>query len=309
MSEDVDKKIEDYGYDSENKDIIVSGRPFEAVWNNLQLTEQAIAPGSKVLSVGEGLSDFARKLEMRTNSKVWALDLIYRHGTELFKQNPAEVYKYLSERYKGLLKPKLGNKNFPNRKQLIAGDIHDLPFSDSTLDLVIGSTVFEHLNLERALPELVRVLKNSGELRLSGCLLDLIPAENKLYPARVAIDGYGGDAYVMRAKNVVPALQWLIQQEGLTGYIVADQPNHRTEGVYKADVLVIRKDQNLPLIKQETNTDIDDLQRYPFIGKTYKIEKVGSEKSTNRLYTTTWQPQTRTTETITIDTFSVSEVA
>jgi SAM-dependent methyltransferase len=49
--------------------------------------------------------------------------------------------------------------------RLLGGDIHRLPFSDSTFDIVVSCETLEHtLDLEGALHELIRVTKPGGQL-------------------------------------------------------------------------------------------------------------------------------------------------
>jgi len=43
-------------------------------------------------------------------------------------------------------------------------DAHKLNFNDSTFDLVFGTSILHHLNLEKALPEFWRILKPNGKL-------------------------------------------------------------------------------------------------------------------------------------------------
>lgn len=43
-------------------------------------------------------------------------------------------------------------------------DVYSLPFKNGSFDAVIGSSVLHHLDLERALPEISRVLKDKGKI-------------------------------------------------------------------------------------------------------------------------------------------------
>ena len=46
--------------------------------------------------------------------------------------------------------------------QFVAGDAHHTPFADSMFDYVVGNGALHHLDLERALTEIARVLKPGG---------------------------------------------------------------------------------------------------------------------------------------------------
>jgi SAM-dependent methyltransferase len=50
----------------------------------------------------------------------------------------------------------------PRNVRLVAADVEALPFATGAFDAVIGNAVLHHLRLERALPELLRVLRPGG---------------------------------------------------------------------------------------------------------------------------------------------------
>lgn len=105
-----------------------------------RLLEGALAgdgAGSLVLDVGCGTGSYTEWLARWTRATVVASDL-----------TPA-----LLERARGSL---------PDNVQLTGADAAQLPFADETFDAVVGNAILHHLPLERAVPEMLRVLKPGG---------------------------------------------------------------------------------------------------------------------------------------------------
>jgi SAM-dependent methyltransferase len=50
----------------------------------------------------------------------------------------------------------------PQNVRLVAANVEGLPFADRAFDAVIGNAVLHHLRLERAIPEVLRVLRPGG---------------------------------------------------------------------------------------------------------------------------------------------------
>ena len=46
----------------------------------------------------------------------------------------------------------------------VVGDAHDMPFNDSSFSLVFGSSILHHLELQKGLEEIVRVLEPGGKI-------------------------------------------------------------------------------------------------------------------------------------------------
>ena len=60
----------------------------------------------------------------------------------------------------------------PERFAFVAGDAHRLPYDDQTFDLVVGDGILHHLDLDRALGEVHRVLVPGGRALFREPLLD-----------------------------------------------------------------------------------------------------------------------------------------
>ncbi len=93
-------------------------------------------PG-RLLEVGCGPGDYTRVIAGLTSASVVALDI-------------APVLARLAAR------------GAPRNLRIISADVEALPFPAAAFDAVIGNAVLHHLRLERAIPELLRVLRPGG---------------------------------------------------------------------------------------------------------------------------------------------------
>lgn len=111
-----------------------------------------VAPGEMVLDAGCGTG---------------------RHCLELSKKGEYEIYAIDTDR-ESLLKVQYmaglmnSKKESLARVRLLKSDAHNLPFRDKTFHKIICSEVLEHLpDDNRGLQELVRVLKDQGEMAVT----------------------------------------------------------------------------------------------------------------------------------------------
>lgn len=51
--------------------------------------------------------------------------------------------------------------------KILVGDVESIPFGDETFDFIIGISILHHLDIDRALEEIKRVLKKGGKIILS----------------------------------------------------------------------------------------------------------------------------------------------
>lgn len=93
--------------------------------------------GGLVLDVGCGTAFYTQWLARRTRATVVASDL-----------TPA-----LLER---------ARRSVPENVRLAGADAAQLPFADESFDAVVGNAILHHLPLDRAVPEMLRVLKPGG---------------------------------------------------------------------------------------------------------------------------------------------------
>jgi len=54
--------------------------------------------------------------------------------------------------------------SLPPNARVVAADVERLPFAEATFDAVVGNAVLHHLRFERAVPELLRVLRPGGRI-------------------------------------------------------------------------------------------------------------------------------------------------
>jgi ubiquinone/menaquinone biosynthesis C-methylase UbiE len=121
--------------------------------------------GQRVLEVGCGTGRLAAALAERELCKVWAVDA-----------EPAMV--------------EIARERLPRGAQAKVASAEALPFKDGWFDRAVMRLVLHHLDRERALPELARVLGSEGRLVIA----TLDPAEfpsrwySELFPETIAPD-------------------------------------------------------------------------------------------------------------------------
>ena len=93
--------------------------------------------GGLILDVGCGTASYTTWLARWTRATVVAFDL-----TPALLERASEVV--------------------PDNVHLTGADAARLPFADETFDAVVGNAILHHLPLDRAVPEMVRVLKPGG---------------------------------------------------------------------------------------------------------------------------------------------------
>jgi SAM-dependent methyltransferase len=94
-------------------------------------------PAARVLEVGCGIGDYTRGLAAAIGGQVVSIDIA-----------------------PGLVRHASGDR--PPNVRFLAADIEALPFASGAFDAVVGNAVLHHLRLDRAIPELLRVLRAGG---------------------------------------------------------------------------------------------------------------------------------------------------
>jgi SAM-dependent methyltransferase len=97
----------------------------------------ALFPGARVLDIGCGTGAYTAPLSQGSDALFVGIDCA-----------PALL--------------RLANERTGEHVSFSAADASNLPFATDTFDAVVGNAVLHHLPLDRALPELLRVLKPSG---------------------------------------------------------------------------------------------------------------------------------------------------
>ncbi len=107
-----------------------------------KMLAEGLKPGDRVLEVGCGTGLLTAELS-RTGAKVFSLDI----SLELLRK----------------AKEKCGDK----RIVFFCSSAYELGFKDKSFDHVIGMSVLHHLDIDKALKEFSRVLKDGGKIAFS----------------------------------------------------------------------------------------------------------------------------------------------
>lgn len=124
----------------------------ESIWNwdspagrvradrraSLFVSEGKITAQDTVLEIGCGTGLFTRKVKKATQCKLTATDL----SPELLEQ---------------------ARKEFPEGT-FVQDDAMNMQFADNTFDVVFGSSILHHLDMQKAMKEIFRVLKPGGRI-------------------------------------------------------------------------------------------------------------------------------------------------
>jgi len=95
--------------------------------------------GRLVLEVGCGTGEYTRTLAACTGARLVSIDIT----------PPALQW---------------ARRTVPSNVELSCANVEMLPFADHVFDAVVGNAVLHHLRLDRAMPELARVLRPGGRL-------------------------------------------------------------------------------------------------------------------------------------------------
>lgn len=163
----------------------VTPRSYELVAKSLGLDMENLKSGTKILSIGEGRSDFAsvinKKFEEKNITAV-ALDPIYSIANpKLSEEKFVDSIKSSGLSVKvGMPEHLASNTSFANLQDSyknrldVAGTIYQLPFAAESFDLIVLPSVFEYVDLNKAMPELLHVLKKNGEVRINRTQFSII---------------------------------------------------------------------------------------------------------------------------------------
>lgn len=253
---------------TEGGPIVLTGRSFEVVHEYLRLPHAAQLSKLQVLSIGEGLSNYAQTLKNEFGVRAVAIDPLYQSAS-IFQQEKQEV-QYEVSKYFGdqvivrniersnlldsasRLFPKLANGD------LVAGSIYDLPFASHSVDLITANRVFEHIIFPESISELLRVIKETGEIRLSGLFLTGVPSEGYVYDHILnPIDRCSGVWVPHQGLgNGFEILSALKRHQNISSYLVFDQfpkPKVRSmiPNALNASMLIIRCDDTVPYLQTQ----------------------------------------------------------
>lgn len=108
----------------------------------VQMLINGITPDMNVLELGCGTGYFTKEL-VKTNSKIIAIDI----SLELLKIAESNCYS--------------------DNVKFLCDNAYGTNFDDETFDVIVGSSVLHHLDIDKALKEIFRLLKKGGSLRFT----------------------------------------------------------------------------------------------------------------------------------------------
>lgn len=273
--------------------IIVTGREYSLVSSSLRIPDNDLNPNTHILSVGEGLSDYVKRLHEKYQVNAVALDPIYALGNEILNSDPRAVQIVLKKYYKNQFiyesefQIDKQSLSLPDTTQMIAGSVYNLPFTNESFNLVVSNRMAEHVNLFKAIPELLRVMKSDGELRISGLSFTADPLNKKLYPRSIKFSGKKEDYgyFFEESLDAIDALHDLIQQKALNAYVILNSLPKRSEvrdelNLYSVGLLIITRDNHNPQLTPWLESDTQAVlpsgknnSHYPFLGKLFRVGK------------------------------------
>lgn len=246
----------------------VTPREYAVVRQGLRLPGNYFSTGDKVLSVGEGLSDFARKLHENYDVNVISVDPIYALGLKLFHKDPMVVERILTEAYGTyveLMSADGWGVNYserlplPDPKRVIAGSVYKLGFPDNSFSKILSYRMFEHIDFALALPELLRLLKENGEIRMGGLRLHADLNKFTLSDQEIIMHN-SMEGYSSPHPGLGSSLDTLVNKRGVSTYaLITTSPGAKVGRAYPnvkiGTVLIIRNDNKIPLISDPSELD------------------------------------------------------
>jgi SAM-dependent methyltransferase len=268
--------------------IIVTVRDYDQVRRHLFISHEDFTPGAKVLSIGEGFSEYSTGLRGRGVDAI-AMDPVYLHGSsyERFSDDEErlrlDIYSQ-DRRYPPFFDEKTYSspESLPQNKILV-GSVFEIPFADKTFDNVISNKVHEHINdFRTAILESARVMKDSGEVRWGGMLLNADLEYNSVYCRywRSQEEYYYGD------KEKTENFREAIEELGNKGYNIYFVSDGFVRSFNVMGLMIIRRDNKIPKIScgdtdivEAINNrrdalifkDMHSQEELSYLGKIYKM--------------------------------------
>jgi|GEM_PF-6686812 len=241
--------------------IDITGRNSEIVIEELSLDLNAQPHGANVLILGEGFSDFGVKLqEQRQDLSILVADQLYAYvhptdSPDVIKQKLKSVgiNAYVSQT-SALADASKKVSSSEKQPMYVAADIYKLPLADASIDVVYLNHVLEHIAFDKALPELVRVLKQRGEIRFGGTPFTISNQDGilKMYLGLLKNDLYDGTILIGPDLTSFEAgVRVLATIPEVTAYVHSTQT---TTPFFTTQTFVLKKGDDIPVFFHQSET-------------------------------------------------------
>jgi len=262
--------------------MITAGYDHDFVCKQLGIEPETLPHNIKILSIGEGFSNFAKRLYEDFSLDIVAIDRLYSNP-DFFNKSIEELSSLLGGTYKGRVSLPMffpmceGLAPFPAlpaKGRIAAADINDLPFPEASLDRIYGHYVIQYVNLYETLPELCRILKDNGEIRFGGSTTQVIGKDKRLISGK---EKYTIDEEFIREWTIAgfnEAIAWAREHNISVYVILADTTPSLSS--YEASIIIFRKDNLWP---DDIKVDVEESPWYPegIVGNLGKVFKVKPE--------------------------------
>jgi SAM-dependent methyltransferase len=172
-----------------------------------------------------------------------------------------------------------------DREKMVAGSVYQLPFADQSVDLILAHRLFEHIVFPEALPELLRVIKPGGEIRLSGIRLYVFPNANPPLVSQYELDFTNqNDAQWIPHPGWMEQMQLLTQKPNLQTTLVSSphtlsKPKRLYPDLESGEMIILRQDKKTPSLALDPKAHIwklsheEEKQRQGYY-RTFRLEKL-----------------------------------
>jgi len=256
----------------------VTERTYEQYIGKLHIPEEYLKNRGVIVDIGAGFANFAQKVNERfgeTGTKAYAIDPVYTFFNGDFEEFEKSLdgsglfldfgYGRTSQEGKGLEEVKqemkrLYDEFYREATQsgcYIAGSHQNLPFKNESVDLIVGNNSILRFNnreiVIRALNEIVRILKQSGEARIGPTYFDWDKERNELALVKYGTMTKQDIEDQERTGKLIDRVMFFVfknlQAQGIKTYVGIDR--NKETGQTVVQNFILRKDEKIP----EMNTD------------------------------------------------------
>lgn len=252
--------------------VVITGRTYQEIAGDMLFPSHYFTSNQRALSIGEGLSNFARTVHNQWGTNMLAVDPVYsipgilelgtlvdhadglglRPSDEIITRIEDQIRMTWGENY-GLGSFNLNQTEGPIPSKVIAASATDLPFKNGSIDTIVSYRFLQHVDTDRAVPEMMRVLRYDGEARHGLVLMTADPFASRLINAKFHFKPSGTLSEV--ANNRIRQCMSWAKENQVKIYIIIRNPE--PQGWYPGRIaevnsLVFRKDSQIPMVDEKT---------------------------------------------------------